>query len=41
MNLRWHIAVLVAAALILGGCGYKAPPYYDKDTQTKERKGAL
>lgn len=41
MNHQWRITVFIAVALILGGCGYKAPPYYEKESQTKEHKSAL
>ncbi len=36
-------AVLSAAALLtlLGGCGYKAPPYYEKDSKAEGSSVAL
>lgn len=36
-------AALSVAALLtsLGGCGYKAPPYYEKQTHTEGSVAAL
>ena len=33
--------VITAAIVLLSGCGYKAPPYYEKPVPAKESSVAL
>ncbi|HLD23299.1 MAG TPA: hypothetical protein VJA83_05100 [Sulfuricurvum sp.] len=35
------LSVMVAIILFLNGCGYKAPPYYEKPAAAKESSVAL
>jgi len=41
MSKRVALSVMVAIILFVSGCGYKAPPYYEKPTPAKESSVAL
>ncbi|WP_291750916.1 MULTISPECIES: lipoprotein [unclassified Sulfuricurvum] len=41
MSKIFAVGVIVAIILFLSGCGYKAPPYYEKPAPAKESSVAL
>ncbi|HEX5329278.1 hypothetical protein [Sulfuricurvum sp.] len=41
MSKIYLFGTIVAVILFLNGCGYKAPPYYEKPTPAKESSVAL
>lgn len=41
MSKIYLFSVIVAVILFLSGCGYKAPPYYEKPAVAKDSSVAL
>jgi hypothetical protein len=41
MSRLYTLSIVTAVIVLLSGCGYKAPPYYEKPVTAKESSVAL